>query len=127
MFGTGVHLPLRMVKAHVTGLAGLGLPGFLNGESVPGMAGIAGGYAKPCSPLLQLFYLSLGLQPDLVTSSTAFHPFHQSHGLPVGRGHRFHRCPGGRMLSSFELFHSSFMAIRTGVRCWNLDFGNILG
>src|SRR4030067_2993121 len=91
------------------------------------MAGSAGAYPNPCSTLLQVFYLSLGFQSDLMTSSTAFHPFHQSHGLPMCSGHCFHGCPGGRMFSGLELLHPCLMTHGTGIGSWNLNFGNILG
>ena len=41
VLGSRIHFPLRMINTHVAGSAGLWLFGFLKGEDMPGMAGIA--------------------------------------------------------------------------------------
>ena len=41
MFGSGVHLPLRMIETHVTGLTSLRLGGFFDREGVTSAADVA--------------------------------------------------------------------------------------
>ena len=92
-----------MVKAHVTGLAGLWLLGFLCGEDVAGVAHVARGVAEAGALFLQLGDLAFALDAELVAAAAALHPFHKGHGLPMGRWHRLHRRPGQGVFSALEL------------------------
>ncbi len=65
VLGGRIHFPLRVVKAHVAGLAGLGLLGFLFRESMARVAGIAGSHAETPAGLLQLRDLRSDLRPIL--------------------------------------------------------------
>src|SRR5208283_4553389 len=47
VFGGRVHLPLRMVEAHVAGHAGFRTAGFRGGEAVTRVAGIALAFVEP--------------------------------------------------------------------------------
>ncbi len=127
VLGGGVHLPLRMVKAHMAGLAGLWLLGFCDREDVPGVAGIAGGAAESGPRLLELAVLCLGLEADLVAPSAALHPFHHGNGLGVGCGHGLHGRPGQGVLTLLELGHLFLVALGAGVRGGDSGNGIVVG
>ena len=79
MLGCGIHLPLRMIETHVAGLASLRLPGFLEREGVPRVAGIAGRVAEHRALLLQRGDLRLVFQPDLVAAAATLHAGAERH------------------------------------------------
>lgn len=78
------------------------------------MAGIAGGQAEPEAIRLQISDFFLGLQSDLVTSSTPLHPPGQGHWLPMHGGHGLHSSPCFGMLPPVELLPLLLMTGLTG-------------
>ncbi len=120
VLGGGVHLPLRVVEAHVAGLAGLGLTGFLQRESVTGVAGVARGQAEAPTLGLELADLRFALGPELVAAAAALHALHHGHRLGVGAGHGLHRRPGQVVLALLELGDLLLVALGAGGRSGDL-------
>ena len=69
-----VHLPLRVVEAHVAGLAGLRLLGLLLREGVAGVAGVAGGVAVPPVAFTRSRVSASVLRPSLWQPPQPFSP-----------------------------------------------------
>jgi hypothetical protein len=62
-----------------------------------------------------------------MTTSAAFHAFHQSHGLPVGSGHGLHSSPCQRVLACHELCSLDFVTRLAGLKGRYLYLGNVPG
>jgi len=106
VFGCGPHFPLRMIKAHMTGLASAGVPGLGLAESVPGMAGVALGI-----PVAELFRLSIALSAYFVTPRTTFVPVSHNGGrLMVPHRHGATGNPCELVFAFLELLHLVRMA-----------------
>jgi hypothetical protein len=125
VFRGRIHLPLRMVESHVTGLAGLRRFCLRNRERVPSVAGVTGRGAENTSFLLQLHDLVNRLLADLVASAAAFLPFDHRHWLPMNRRHGHHGCPRFGVLPTRVLVHLRLVALRTSFWSWNLDFRHV--
>ncbi len=111
-----VHLPLRVIEAHVARLARLRLARLFHREDVPRVTRVARRQAEACTPLLEGGDLCLGLQPDLVAAAAPLHPLDQRHRCPMRRGHRVHRRPRHRVFPRLELLHRLLVAHRTCLR-----------
>jgi hypothetical protein len=111
----------------VAGLAGLRLHGFLDRKQVSRVTYIAGGKSEARSLFLELLNLCLAFDAELMTTSAAFHAFHQRHGLPVGSWHGLHSSPCRRVFACLELSSLYFVARLTGVNGRYLHLGNVRG
>jgi hypothetical protein len=116
-----------MIKAHVAGLTGLRLTGFLDGEEVPRVARITRRDAESRPLRLQLPDLGFRLEADLMTPATAFHPFGQRHRKPVRGRHSLHRRPRLCVLAPLELLDLRVMTRGARLRRRNARFCDILG
>lgn len=114
-----------MIESHVAGLTGLRLSGFPDREQVSRMTCIAGGKPEARSLGLEPLNLWLGLNPDLMTTPTALHAFHQRHGLPVGSGHGLHGSPCQRVFACLELSSLYFVTRPASVSGRYLCLGNV--
>ncbi len=116
-----VHLPLRVVDAHLAGPARLRLQSLLHREQVTRVAGVARREAEHPSFRPHPLDLVLGLEAQPVATSAALHPLGQGHGQPVCSRHRVHARPRLRVLASGELLDLDRMAGRAHVRRGGAD------
>ena len=116
MLRRGVHFILRVIEAHMAGLARLRLPGFFSREEMARMADVTGRRTETRAAFPDLLNFCSGFDTDLMAPAAASHPLSEDGRLIVQRWHRFHRSPRQRVLPLLELIDPFRMAGSAGFR-----------
>ena len=127
VFRGRVHLPLRVIEAHVAGLTGLRRAGFIDREGVASVAGVALRRAEFSAGTVVAQFGNLGgaFVANLVAAAASLFALDHGHRLPVNRRHGLHRGPGHGVLASFELRDLGLVALGAGFRRGNFCLGHV--